>query len=1264
MQQGPDVSRRDAGVESFSEADVRLRPRVNVLSNGRLYSALTAAGAGCVVFDGLALNRWRSDPTSEDDGIYLYVRDLEDGRFWSASLQPDATSPDAYDVRFDEGLVRIERLQHGIRSVLEVFVDADRDVELRQLTLRNESDRQRRVDVTSLVEIALNEPEADHGHPAFSKLFVQTAYDAYRHAVRAWRRLRSPDERPAHLVHALLGAGQPDGFESSRPDFLGRGRDARSPLALTSRDPLRGLQGSVLDPVAALRRRLDLAPGSEASIVSILGAARSEEDLYDTLGRFGDDPGAIQKAMDRALRAARKRLEESGLTSEDLPGFRRLTSALFYPTGRTRAATGDMAAKSHLAAFGLRPTRPFLLAGAAVSQGDGADVRLRRFHAHLAALGVAVDLFDRPLPDDPADAALIRRAAVAPGGSTDDVESANTGFPGAAQYSRIKRDDGATALPGGDEPLQFDNGYGGFSEDGREYVVRMKPGPDGRPQLPPQPWTNVIANERIGFIVSETGASCTWNGNSRENRLTPWLNDWVTDPHTEALFLRDEEARTYWSPLPGPAPAPAPYGTRHGLGYTVFHHASAGLEQETTQFVVRDRPVKVTRLRLRNATPRPRTISVFHFVPLVLGSRPDLTRPFVDVEWDESLQAIIARNDTNDEFREHRVFVAARGATAVSHSTDREAFLGRLGSLEAPQAVVRGDASAGETGSAVDPCAAHQLRLDLSPYGQATVAFLMGDLDSREEMSDLLASLADASAWETTLEDVREFWSSTTGRLRLATPSPEIDLMVNAWLPYQNLSCRMWGRSAFYQSGGAFGYRDQLQDSAGLLYLDPQITRRQILLHAANQFVEGDVMHWWHPPTGKGIRTRFSDDLLWLPYVTSFYVRATGDRSVLDESAPYLTARALQDGEDEVFLQPQPSGTHGSVYEHCCRSIDRSLATGAHGLPLMGTGDWNDGMNRVGREGRGESVWLGFFLYHLLARFIPFCEERGDTERAARYTAHRERLREALNDGGWDGAWYRRAYYDDGTPLGASDNDECRIDALAQAWAVISRAAPPERAEAALDAMVRELVDEEAGIIRLLTPAFDCTPKDPGYIKGYVPGVRENGGQYTHGVLWAVRALAEADRGDLAGRLLAMLSPISHADTREAADRYRVEPYVIAADVYGEPPHVGRGGWTWYTGSAAWMYRVAVESVVGFRLENGTHMVLEPSIPPDWPSFSLSWQTPGDSTAYEITVRNDEGRSRGIRHARVDGWEVPCEDGILRVELARDGSTHRIEATM
>jgi N,N'-diacetylchitobiose phosphorylase len=807
----------------------------------------------------------------------------------------------------------------------------------------------------------------------------------------------------------------------------------------------------------------------------------------------------------------------------------------------------------------------------------------------------------------------------------------------------------------GPADLLFDNGTGGFTPDGREYVLRV--GPDRRP---PMPWINVMANERVGCLASEAGAGYTWSRNSHEHRLTPWSNDPVSDPHGEALWIRDEEARVFWSPLPGPTPPAATFEVAHGFGYTRWRHASQGLVQEVRVFVAREDPVKVIHLRVTNTGRRRRRLAVFSYFHLVLGVLPSETAPFVETTFDAARGILHARNSHPGDFAGGTVFAAAvvPGAAPVRVTADRAAFLGPYGSPARPAALATAAALDGRTGAGLDPCFAFQVPLRLAPGETADVAFLLGEADDADAARALVGGYREPDALGHALEGVRALWTHSLGAVQIETPSGPLDLMVNGWLAYQAHACRLCGRSAFYQSGGAVGFRDQLQDALALVWLRPELTRAQLLLHAAHQFVEGDVLHWWHPPIGRGTRTRFSDDLAWLPYATASYVGATGDWGVLDEPAPFVTARELATGEDEAYLLPSVAVETADLYAHCCRALERALTHGSHGLPLMGTGDWNDGMNRVGREGRGESVWLGFFLHHVLDLFLPLSERRGDAERARRWRDERVALAEALEDAGWDGGWYRRAYYDDGTPLGTSSATECRIDALVQAWAVISGVAPPDRAARAMDAVERLLISDKAGLIKLLTPPFDKTDHDPGYIKGYVPGIRENGGQYTHAALWVVRAMAELGRRERATQLLEMLTPVDHARTPKAVAVYQVEPYVVAADVYATAPHVGRGGWTWYTGAAGWMLRVALESVLGLTLEGGTTLRVAPRIPDSWPAFRFHLRLPNGETRWEVEVRNPNRIAETVVAVEVDGAPGVVIDGAALIPLDADGRTH------
>ncbi len=1253
-------------------------PHARLLSNGRYTVLVTDVGSGFSACNGYALTGWNADRTEDSDGFFIYLRDLDRDVSWSAGHQPVHARTDRYEVSDAPGRVMITRETSEIETQLEVCVVPGRDLELRRLHIRNRSQQPRRIEVTSYVEVVLNSTAAHAAHPAFSKLFVETEY-AHPGVLLAHRRPRSNSEHHPWMMHGLLGGDAAVQYETDRARFIGRGRTLARPLALNGNAQLSGTVGSVLDPVFSLRHVVALAAGADAQLTLLLGAAPTRDGALQlaTLEN-GDalfsDAGEYERALIRRL----------GIADERAAYWQELAGAMLYghPALRADAAVLRRAHGhvSDLAQHGLGNAQ--LLAVVCAEQADDDLARsLVEARAYWQSKGLRVDLVllcanagDASGTADHDGAVVLRRADVPPAVLDVMLASAHLVAAGAlpaltdsSQASSHRsagqalplQDSEATTTP--PDSLLYFNGHGGFAPGGTEYVIHVEPAA----RQPPMPWTNVVANETFGFLVSESGAGYTWSRNSRENRLTPWCNDPICDPHGEAFYIRDDDAMVFWSPLPGPSPDGAGYEVRHGFGYTQWQHSSRGLDQEVVQFVPRHDPVKITRVRLTNTGGRIRHLSLFAYAHLVMGVLPSESGRYVVTECNGD--ALVARNQLNNEFSDAVVFTAAvapNAAAPARFTGDRTAFIGRNGSAVAPAALCADTTLEQRTGAGLDPCAAVQVTVEIAPGATLECAFLLGETTDDASARALIARYRQPGAIDHALEEVRSFWQHTLAAVQVHTPSSAIDLMANGWLLYQDLSCRLWGRSAFYQSGGAFGFRDQLQDSAALIYTRPDLTRAQIVLHAAHQFVEGDVLHWWHPPTSRGIRTRFCDDLVWLPYIVAFYVQTTGDWSVLDESAGFMSARALAPDEDEAYLFPTPSGETADVYAHCCRALDRSLTRGAHGLPLMGTGDWNDGMNRVGREGRGESVWMGFFLYRVLDEFIPICVRRADTARVARYHAYQDELAVALNDAGWDGQWYRRAYYDDGTPLGSSDNDECRIDALAQAWAVISKAAPAARAAQAMDAVEQHLVSTDAGIVRLLTPPFDRSPHDPGYIKGYVPGIRENGGQYTHAAVWVVRALAELGRRDRAAMLLEMLGPIHHTRTAERVAVYQVEPYVVAADIYGVSPHVGRGGWTWYTGSAGWMYRVALESVLGLRLEGGTLLRIAPRIPDRWTGFTLRYRATDGATYYEIEVRNPTGNAATVVAVTIDGRSGVIDDGAACIPIASDRGAHQVCVTL
>jgi N,N'-diacetylchitobiose phosphorylase len=1154
----------------------------------RLACSLSPRGTGRLEFEGLAVTRWHDDPTIDCDGSFLYLRDLDDGAFWSATLQPTGVAAERYEFEAQPGRVSFRRADRGIQTELDVCICPENDVEYRRCRLTNLSSRPRTIELTSYLEWVLQDAAADASHPAFSKLFVQTEFLPDCQAIIARRRRRDPHQtilNGAHWIASDDGRTSPaTSFETNRMAFIGRGGALVAPDALSASTTTRlaGQQGPVLDPIASLRTVFSLAPNESASIVYATTARRDDEVLGMRLNALSAEE--VDIAFLRAEESARR-------------------EAMY----------------AHAEPAAARPS------SLATVEQNGDSLRLDRAHRRQSS----------PARDE-------YRQLVTP------IDQAA---------------DGDVADP--HIPLQFDNGIGGFSAKGDEYVIRLRRDAAGRLILPPLPWSHVVANPHAGFIATETGAGCTWTVNSRENRLTHWSNDPVSDPHSEAFYLREAAQQVYWSPTAGPADAGAVQEVRYGFGYVEYSQRCADLNQRLLQFVPAEDQVKISRLRLHNHADESREFDFVAYAHLALGNGSRSHRDSIRTWFDDATGALFAVN--SQRLLAGRVAFAAvvcptiRGEAA--YTCDRTEFIGHEGDLSAPRALRTGEELSGRIGAGFDPCMALQRTLSVAANGDAECWVLLGEADSEAEARWLIAKYSTTASLDAAFAEVTDNWRRTLSAVQIETPSPAINVMVNGWLPYQNMSCRLWGRSAYYQSGGAYGFRDQLQDAASLIYHDPTITRAQILRHAASQFVEGDVLHWWHPPDNRGMRTRFADDLLWLPLLTSEYVATTGDGSIWEESAPFVEGPALDAGEAERYLVPQQSRAAANVYEHCCIAIDRSLNVGAHGLPLMGCGDWNDGMSRIGQGGRGESVWMGFFLCEVLRRMTPICEARDDQARIQRYREHAQKLREALNSEGWDGEWFRRAFFDDGEPVGSAASKECQIDALVQAWAVLSGAGDEDKAKQGIDSVERRLVDERAGLIRLLDPPFDKLDHDPGYIMGYVPGVRENGGQYTHGVLWFIRAMAELGRGSRAVELLEMLNPINHARTPSEVGVYQAEPYVVAADVYSQPPHVGRAGWTWYTGSAGWMWRVAVESVLGLQVVGGRELRLNPCISAAWSSCRFRYRL-ADGATYHVEINNPHGKERGVTAATVDGTAAVVEGGVAVVPLTCDGAEHRVVVTL
>jgi len=1271
-------------------------PEVHLLSNGRYHVVISSAGGGYSRWRELAVTRWREDATRDCWGMFLYLRDLGTGEFWSAACQPTLKMTKGYEAIFTQARAEFRHHHAGIEVHTEISVSPEDDVELRRTTITNRSSETRQIDLTSYAEVVLAEQDADTAHPAFGNLFVQTEFAPKSSAILCTRRPRSQAERPPWLLHLMQVQcdGQAEiSCETDRSRFVGRGGSLANPAAMQTLSPLSNTVGSVLDPIIALRRKVILPPFGTAIIDLVVGVAESREIALAQVEKY-QSSRMTDRVFDLAWTHSQVTLHQLDVTEADAQLYGRLAGALIYADPARRANPGvllnNRRGQNGLWSYGISGDSPIVLLRISDTEKINLVRQLIQAHSYWRMKGLTVDLvilnedvsvyrqslqdqittlissgieaqmldkhggiFVRRLEQIPNDDRVLLQAAARivlddeKGSLAEQVENRGILEPSIPplRTSRFRSADSPAPLPPRD--LIFNNGLGGFTRDGHEYVITLPPG-----QMTPAPWVNVLANPYFGTVISDSGAAYTWVENAHEFRLTPWSDDPVRDATGEAFYIRDDQTGQFWSPTPLPARGATPYVVRHGFGYTVFEHVEFGIASELWVYVAMDAPVKFCVLKLRNLSGRPRRLSVTGCLEWVLGDLRSKTLLHVQTEVDLKTGALLARNYYNTEFPDRIVFLDVNDASRTL-TGDRKEFIGRNGSLSQP-AALRRERLSGKVGAGLDPCGAVQVSFNLAAGQERETSFRLGVGRSPSDVQILIRRFRRADACRAALEGVWAYWNRTLGAVNVDTPDPAVNVMANGWLLYQTLSCRLWGRTGFYQSGGAYGFRDQLQDVMALVHAEPALTREHLLRAAARQFREGDVQHWWHPPSGRGVRTHFSDDYLWLPYVTCRYVSCVADTGVLDEKVSFLEARPVKPDEESYYDLPDKSESTATLYQHCVRAIERGLKFGAHGLPLMGCGDWNDGMNLVGKDGLGESVWLGFFLYDVLTRFAGLARSRNDAAFADRCVSQAQQLQKNLELHAWDGEWYLRAWFDNGEPLGSVANPECRIDSLPQSWSVISGAGEPGRSRQAMSAVDQHLVRPEAQLIQLFDPPFDKSSLNPGYIKGYIPGVRENGGQYTHAAIWTVMAFALLGENDRAWELFGLLNPVHHSATPEQIATYKVEPYVVAADVYAVAPHTGRGGWTWYTGSAGWMYRLLVETLLGVNLE-GDQLRLTPRLPKNWTTYKIHYRY--RQTVYHITISRLATAAPGTDQLFLDNAEL----AIKTVPLVDDRHEHFVE---
>jgi cellobiose phosphorylase len=1270
-----DISIHTTGMESMRVIDTPHTPipEVQLLSNGRYHVMLTNSGGGYSRWNNISISRWREDVTCDNWGSFCYIRDLETKAAWSASYQPMLKTGEHYEAVFSQGRAEFRRRDFSLETHTEIIVSPEDDIEIRRVHITNRSRKKRSLEVTSYTEVVLATQAADEAHPAFSNLFVQTEINKERRAILCTRRPRSVDEHNPwmfHLVNVRDATVIAVNYETDRSKFLGRGNSVHNPVIISQEQELSNSSGSVLDPIVSIQNRITIEPLKTIILDLIYGIADTKENCNLLVDKY-QDRNLSNRGLELAWTHSQVILRQLNASEADAQLYNRLAGSVIFSNDANRTEPSviikNNRGQSGLWSYAISGDLPIVLVQIEDSSNLDLVKQMVQAHAYWRLKGLMVDLviwnedhggYRQELQDRihglvaPGVSANLKDQ---PGGifirSSDQVsnedrilfqsvahlvisdrlgtleEQMNRGAklktaipffaPTRFYTSLTPAVDEVLVLP---ETLKFYNGYGGFSPDGKEYIMMTNSG-----NRTPAPWINVLGNPVFGSIVSESGQSYTWVENAHSLRLTPWNNDTVGDLKGEAFYLRDEESGKFWSPAALPCESNYPYMTRHGFGYSVFTHFEDGIHTELWVFVDKDEPVKCMHLKIKNKSTRERKISVTGYVEWVLGDIRSRNIMHTVTEMDSRTGAVLARNAYNADFQNRVAFFDVDDISRT-FTTDRKEFIGRNGTIANPEAMNRARLS-GKTGAALDPCAAIQVRLNFAEDEEKEIVFRLGAGRDYNHALKLIQQFKGIEAANDALQRVHAFWNEALEQVQVYSGNDALDMLSNGWLNYQALACRIWARSGFYQSGGAFGFRDQLQDVLSLVHTKPIMLRSQILLCASRQFREGDVQHWWHPPAGRGVRTTCSDDYLWLPYAVTKYVSTIGDENILDEPVHFLEGRLLNSGEESYYDLPIRSDHKASLYEHCTIAIERALKFGEHGLPFIGSGDWNDGMDKVGNHGKGESVWLAFFLYDILIKFEEIALIKHDEAFAKKCKEQATLLRENIEKNAWDGEWYRRAYFDDGSPLGSQVNPECKIDSIAQSWSVLSGAGSNERTKQAMESASAFLVKKENGIIQLFDPPFDKSDMNPGYIKGYVPGVRENGGQYTHAAIWLVMAYAAMGDQARTWDLLQMINPLNRGKNKENIAVYKVEPYVIAADVYAEPMNKGRGGWTWYTGSSGWMYQLIIEWFFGLHRKR-EKLYLKPCLPADWPSVKIKYRYM--ETTYHIEIIQNNNEQKGF----------------------------------
>ena len=1258
-------------------------PRQHVLSNGNYTVMTNVFGEGYSRWKNAEIGRWQADPLVSSGGTSFYIRDVETSSVWSPTYRPVPCDDPSYRVSSLPEKIIFDRTQNELSSHLEVMVAPNDDVEIRHISLTNNSSSERQLELTSYLELGMAAHDAQLHHPSFNRLFIGVEPLPEHDGILANRRQRTNSDEPLWVGHMLVNLSDPSArgrLQTDRAHFLGRNSHSFLPEGVVRTT---GVINPTVDPIASVKQSITIESGAKVELVSLTIAASSRREVLQLAERYRQT-AIIRRTAQLAWTVTVAELQHLQLNQDDVNNFQHLSAYLTYPNRILKsAARGLIANRNTIERNEELPPAYDILA----IIGDASDLSLVRQLAKAAAylnrrgfnLGVTVIIkrygksgirltelieeFRNHLDVLTSKPGLVPIAVVELDRLTKkslatlitaakvilDAEDGNLyeqlfkvgHLVKAARKLNIPEPRTIELPP---ETLEYQNNYGGFGANGRSYIMNLDK------LATPAPWVNVIANSVFGTLVTERGGGFSWDYNSIEARLTPWRNDPANDRPAEAWYVWDQTADQFWPVLPSLTES-STVTAEHTPGLSRFRGQRGDFEYKVEITVPqgdsRPRRVRVSKLTLINHSSVARELVIAAASEMVLGTHRETDQTFVRSAWNQSDQSLLM--STTTEALSSSIIYSALDKPVYDYTFDRAELLTDP-STELPVGLCDEELS-GRVGIGLDPMAALRTKIKIEAGAKLEVSWFLGAANNSDEAANDINKLR--ANQRSVVESSTEWWRDFTGAISIKTPERSTDIMINNWLPYQIVSSRLWGRTGYYQSSGAYGFRDQLQDVMSLLYVSPKIARQHIIEAAHHQFVEGDVQHWWMPLTHTGMRTHISDDLLWLPFVVAEYIKVTGDHGILKVDTPYLEGPPLKIDDKESYFEARVSPEHGSILEHCIRAIQKSQKRGINGLPLIGGGDWCDGYDRVGYKGQGESVWLAWFLITVEEAMIPLLKVHNQDKLIDEYTKDAAKLRRAIEATSWDGAWYRRAYYDDGTPLGSANSEEGQIDSLAQSWSVIAGGSNSKRQHQAIDSAIDHLVDKKARIVKILATPYDKTTLDPGYIRGYIPGVRENGGQYTHGSIWLAIASSRLGRNDEAVELLQLMNPILHGEDQAKLDRYAIEPYVMAGDVYAIQGQAGMGGWSWYTGSASWMYKAWIEEILGLQIRGNT-ISIAPRIPASWPGFELTYRF--GETEYNLIVHNN--RADDGKKLSVDG---AAQKEIKPIKMIDDAKGHTLE---